>query len=446
VTTALSAFRSLLAQARLDEDHLGTPHWNPLGEIINEGQKVLVKPNWVYHQNASGHGLDCLVTHPSVLEAALHYIVKARPRKIVLGDAPIQGCDFKTLMDRGGFNQMIDRLSTYGINVELKDFRRTIRPDSQLATQAEEECKPLSEFVLYDIGADSALEEITRNDSEFRVTMYNPASLKRTHGPAKHQYLVARDVIDSDVVFNVPKLKTHQKACITGALKNLVGINGHKEYLPHHRMGAPLDGGDCYAEQSSLKSLVERLLDATNQARGQLSRVLLANAVRAGMGFGKLLSVDGNYEGAWHGNDTIWRTVLDLQRILRFGRVDGTLAETPQRTVLTVTDAIIAGEGDGPLAPTPIDLGMLIMGTSTAAVEWVNALLMGLLPQHLSLTREAFSRHRFPLANFGPCDISVFVDGDSVALDELYARYGRSFRLPKGWQCAHSHITSESVE
>ena len=53
----------------------------------------------------------------------------------------------------------------------------------------------------------------------------------------RHRYLVARELIEADVVFNVPKLKTHKKAGVTGALKNLVGINGHKAYLPHHRKG-----------------------------------------------------------------------------------------------------------------------------------------------------------------------------------------------------------------
>jgi hypothetical protein len=327
--------------------------------------------------------------------------------------------------------------------VELKDFRRTIRPDGKLATKAKEGCSPLNEFLLYDLGGDSSLEEITTLSSEFRVTMYDPDLLRRTHCPGKHQYLIARDAIESDVVINVPKLKTHQKACITGALKNLVGINGHKEYLPHHRKGAPQNGGDCYAEQSNLKTLVEDLLDATNQARSGVSRWLLANTVRAGMGFGKILSLDGNYEGAWHGNDTVWRMVLDLQRILRYGRKDGTLTDSPQRTVLTVTDAIIAGEGDGPLAPTSIELGMMILGTNNAAVEWINALLMGLSPDRIPLTREAFAHHRYSLADFLPADISVFVDGQLVNLGEIFLRYGRPFRLPKGWRGEASLVSAE---
>ena len=35
--------------------------------------------------------------------------------------------------------------------------------------------------------------------------------------------------IEANVVINVPKLKSHKKACVTGALRDLVGINGNKK-------------------------------------------------------------------------------------------------------------------------------------------------------------------------------------------------------------------------
>ena len=225
VTTGLVAFRSLLIQAGLDHPHLGSPDWNPLGAIIHEGAKVVVKPNWVHHQNFSGHGMDCLVTHTCVIEAVLYYIAKARPEYIIIGDAPVQGCDFEALMADCHIPEMIERHTAYNVNVSVKDFRRTIHPSGEIGGRAQEDCRPMDEFILYDLGPDSSLEAITSPNSEFRVTMYNPDLLKRTHGPGKHQYLIARDVIEADVVINIPKLKTHKKACITGALKNLVGIN-----------------------------------------------------------------------------------------------------------------------------------------------------------------------------------------------------------------------------
>ena len=432
-TTSLGVFRSLLIQAHLDHRNQGSSRWNPLSDFIAEGQRVLIKPNWVHHHNGSGAGLESLVTHTSLLEAIIHYVGKTHPVSLVLGDAPIQGCDFAALMAAAKVPQMIGRFSEGGLRVQLKDFRRTIRPSGDSNLPSRGDCRPLDEFILYDLGTSSSLEEITTPRSEFRVTMYNPDALKRTHAPGKHQYLVARDVIESDVIINVPKLKTHKKACITGALKNLVGINGHKEYLPHHRKGGSRDGGDCYPGGSYFKHLVEDLLDATNKAQTPTPRWLLANAVRAGLAIGKLLNLDNDYEGSWCGNDTVWRMSLDLQRIVCYGRADGTLADSPQRTILSITDGIVAGEGEGPLAPTPVQLGMITFGTNTAAVEWINALLMGLLPDKIPITREAFAAHRYPLTDFVPKDIYVFVNGDSVRTDDVFARYGRAFRLPNGW-------------
>ena len=46
------------------------------------------------------------------------------------------------------------------------------------------------------------------------------------------------------------------------------------------------------------------------------------------------LGADENLEGSWYGNDTIWRTCLDLQRIVRYGKLDGSLAIVPQRTTI----------------------------------------------------------------------------------------------------------------
>jgi uncharacterized protein (DUF362 family) len=421
-------------QAGLDPAHKGSSSWNPLSDLIAQGQKVVVKPNWVYHENGSGHGLESLVTHTSVLEAVLHYVSKARPGSIVLGDAPIQSCNFGALMRAAGIPQMISRFSDTGVNIDVKDFRRTIRSNSNLSTAPDDECRSLDQFILYDLGTDSLLEEITTANTEFRITMYNPELLKRAHGPGKHQYLVAREVIDADVIINVPKLKTHKKACVTGALKNLVGINGHKEYLPHHRKGSLPNGGDCYAQPSFIKSSVEDLLDVTNRAQTGISRWLLAASVRGGIAFGRLFNLGDDYEGSWYGNDTVWRMALDLQRVLHYGRRDGTLADSPQRSVLTITDAIVAGEGDGPLSPEPVNLGLMTLGMNTAAVEWVNTLLMGLSPDKIPLTRNAFSSHRYPLAHFVPNEIEVLVDGQAVMHHELFPRYGRRFRLPKGWE------------
>lgn len=444
-TTALVTLRELLRHCGLDRPGFSSDRWNPLGDLIPQGGRVLIKPNWVHHRNRSLQGLACLVTHTSVLEAILHYVVKAGVGSVVVGDAPVQGCDFGALRAACRLDEMARRFASRGVDVQIKDFRRTILPGGRFHSRAQQDCRPLDEFVLFDLKEDSLLEPITKPGGEFRITMYDPEVLKSTHAPGRHQYLIARDVLEADVVINVPKLKTHAKAGITGALKNMVGINGHKDYLPHHRKGGSLEGGDCYLGKSPLKRLVEDLFDAANRARSPQRKYVFSKAAQAGMLVGRFLGADRNYEGSWYGNDTVWRMCLDLQRVLHYGRADGTLAQDPQRQVITVTDGIIAGQGNGPLAPTPVPLGLMTLGPNTAALEWVHALLMGLDPRRIPLVREAFADRRYPLARLRPAEIAIIADGRRVTPAELVAGWGRSFHPAAGWQ-GHCELIGPPAE
>jgi hypothetical protein len=263
--------------------------------------------------------------------------------------------------------------------------------------------------------------------------MYNPDILVRHHGKGSHQYLIAREAIEADVVINLPKLKTHKKACLTGALKNLVGINGHKEYLPHHRKGGSMSGGDCYRGRSFLKRASEECLDLANRTSRRASVRLLAKASELLARLSARLGDDDNLEGAWYGNDTIWRTCLDLQRVLRYGRPDGTLAEEPQRTVIHITDAIIAGEGDGPLAPDPVPAGVLTGALNPAAADLVHARLMGFDYRKIPIVSNAFGRFSMPIAAFDPGEVRVREGGSDLELGRLPAPVA-AFRPPAGWK------------
>src|SRR4029079_16661561 len=156
-----------------------------------------------------------------------------------------------------------------------KDFRLVTLDDDARGMVRSSDSRTDADYVRFDLAGDSLLDPITSDAAPFRVTMYDPRALDETHRRGRHRYLVARELIEADVVFNVPKLKTHKKAGITGALKNLVGINGHKAYLPHHRKGGSIDGGDCYAGHSLLKARAEDTLDAANRLDGGRIKALL---------------------------------------------------------------------------------------------------------------------------------------------------------------------------
>jgi uncharacterized protein (DUF362 family) len=424
------AVRDLFREARLDAERYGTPRWNPLGAVIQPGDTVAVKPNWVSNPTRETPA-TCLVTHPSVVRAVLDYVLLAQPRRVVIGDAPVQRCDLPALLSAAGYDAVRRHYEREGARLEWRDFRRTTLSGPVYHRARRSGLLPIDEFITFDVGAQSVLEEVTDNRDRFRVTMYDPDRLPSWHRKNEHRYLVSRAVLEADVVIGMPKLKTHAKAGLTGALKNSVGINGNKEYLPHHRLGGPRQGGDCYPEDSRLKALAERLLDASNR-RGGPSAALFYWASRAVVRAAALAGASLNLEGSWHGNDTVWRMCLDLNRILMFGRPDGRLADSPQRKLVFVTDGIIAGEGNGPLNCRPRTLGAITFARNPVAADYVHAHLMGFDWTKIPLIREALAGAS-PIAAFAADEVEALVGDRRLAQPWPRWRDG-AFEPAPGWR------------
>jgi uncharacterized protein (DUF362 family) len=432
-TPAVLALRHALAAAGFDSQHAGTREWNPFRAFVHKGERVVIKPNWVMHENLSGAGLEPLITQPCLIEAAAWYAMRAGAESIVIGDAPLQACDFSLLCAACDLDGMQQRLRTAGANVEIRDFRRVTRTGRDLWSAQRKTERSLDKYVEFDMGKASVLEPVTK-DGTFRVTCYDPEALNRTHAPGRHRYLIARELLEADVVINMPKLKTHKKAGLTGALKNMVGANGHKEYLPHHRKGSAEQGGDCYERSYFLKRFAERALDYGNRSlSSRATRYMSSRAAGTALRLGSVFGADQNLEGSWFGNDTVWRMSLDLQMIISYGRCDGRLSETSQRRMMCITDGVIAGEGEGPLAPEPVSIGTVTVATNPAAADWVNAVVLGLDPSAIPLTRGAFGGWQYPLASFSPDDIAIELDGNPIGWVQAGDHFARPIRAPRGW-------------
>ena len=418
--------RGVLEDLGLDAARKGTAEWNPLGDLVAPGGRIVVKPNWVLHhnENPSG-GMDCMVTHPSVLRAVLEYAFLAKPSRVVLGDAPLQGCDFDGVLDHAGMRAVIDSFRARGLPLEVADFRRTtMRQEGMLKTGVSENRRPESDYVLVDLGADSLLEPIAGDWKKFRVTVYDPRKMRPHHRPGRHRYLIARELLEADLVLNCPKLKTHKKAGVTCCLKNLVGINGNKEYLPHHRKGAADDGsGDNYSHAHWKMRLAEDLLDFANEhLRGMPHAYRLAERIAwRFMVKHRKADPEAQLEGSWHGNDTIWRTCLDLNRALLYADAEGRFHDTPQRQVLSIADAVIAGQGTGPLEPDPLPTGAVFATRNPAAGDLLACSLLGFRPDRIRLVDGAFASMRWPIASGQP-DLSAWPAGSFPAA-----------QAPAGW-------------
>ncbi|MEZ5353954.1 MAG: DUF362 domain-containing protein [Bryobacteraceae bacterium] len=438
-----SGVRDLLAGLGLDRERIGTPEWNPLGEWIRPGANVLIKPNLVRHYHPYGFDPASLVTHGSVIRAVCDYAWKATgpSGKVVIADAPLQSCLFQEVMRLAGVDAVAAYYQARGLHTEVRDLRlvRAVVDASsvygRVLVQEENEGDPRG-YTTVDLGAASCHAARPMADGRYRVTCYDPAKMSAYHGDGRHSYVIANTLLEADVVLNLPKMKTHHKAGITGAMKNFIGINGHKDCLPHHAKGAAEEGGDEYSRSSLTKRADSWLLDRKETSRGVLAQKTAAVAHRLLYAIHMNQREDSYWEGSWHGNDTISRTTIDLNRIVRYADCGGRLHDEPQRAVVTFVDGVIAGEKDGPLAPSPRAAGLLIAGETPAAVDAVMARCMGYRWDRIPTLRHAFGdRGPGRLAAFDPSEIEVMSESERWR-GLAVSRSGHSLRFQphRGWK------------
>jgi len=110
--------------------------------------------------------------------------------------------------------------------------------------------------------------------------------------------------------------------------------------------------------------------------------------------------------GNWHGNDTCWRMVVDLNKCLFYFDGSGAPRTKPLR-YLAIVDGIIGGEGNGPMAPDPKECGVLVAGTNPIAVDSVCCALMGFDWRKLRMLVGAFNVMQKQIAGFAHDDIRV---------------------------------------
>ena len=100
--------------------------------------------------------------------------------------------------------------------------------------------------------------------------------------------------MEADVFINIPKLKTHKKVGLTCALKNLVGINANKNWLPHHTEGTTDRGGDQFPASNRKARLEHTWMGAIKSKlrnRPRLSRFFIPVKKAGRLVFGDTQSV-----------------------------------------------------------------------------------------------------------------------------------------------------------
>ncbi|MCX6703329.1 MAG: DUF362 domain-containing protein [Candidatus Zambryskibacteria bacterium] len=356
---------------------LGLSRENPFSSYVKPGQTVLIKPNWVRDRNPLGYDISSLITHTSLIKYVIDFLLVAMEGKgkIVIADAPLQNCNFSNLRKEIRIDELVESvLKKYpDMDIVIEDWRLTTIRSSDTHEPKVQNFKESSEYRLVDLGKESLLEDVSKYSDRFRVTKYKRSLMAPHHQKGIHEYLVSRRIHEADFFINMPKMKTHIKAGLTCSMKNLVGINGHKEFLPHHIKGSYFEGGDNYSRSSWLRARYEDLYDYVWENINNFSvlkRKILMRALQYLWALANIVDKENISAGSWRGNDTIWRTTLDLNHIAYF---DG----AKPLKILTIVDGIIAGEGQGPLEPTPKPLGILLAGENPAYIDAVVAQMMG---------------------------------------------------------------------
>lgn len=146
------------------------------GDNIRKGSRVLIKPNLL----APAGPERAMVTHPLVLKAVVEYVIMKRGQPQI-SDSPAMG-GFEKVLNESGIKEALK-----GLGVEFRELR---------------------ESVAFDTGEPFKKIEI------------------------------ARDALETDVLINVPKLKTHAQMLMTLGVKNLFGcIVGLRKPEWHFRTG-----------------------------------------------------------------------------------------------------------------------------------------------------------------------------------------------------------------
>lgn len=362
-----------------DKENFGSEAWNPLGFLIKPGNSVLIKPNIVMDHNLiEQNGTDCLITNPSIVAAIIDYVCIALKGtgKIVIGDAPMQECNFDKLIEESGYSDLVKWYRNKGIDISLVDFRE-LKSKVKKGIHVQSISKE-TRGIIVDLGPDSEFSRLKSDDySRLRVTNYDPSILITHHTPQKNEYYINECVLKSDVIINVPKPKTHRKAGVTIAMKNLIGINARKEFLPHHTLGSKDENGDEYLKKDFVHACRSKLLDRMNYNSFN-GKVFFAQIDRVIIKLFRLLKKTMDFtEGSWYGNHTISKTIIDLNKILIYADKNGVMHDTPQRKNLIVADMIISGEKEGPVAPSKKNVGVIAIGSNQVCFDEVVATVMG---------------------------------------------------------------------
>ena len=424
---AYAGVRGALRALGLDVGRFGTRDWNPLGELVPRGGTIVLKPNFIRHWNPlAEEGVACVITHGAVLRAAADYawLAAGSEGRVTVAEAPQMDCDWDRIRELAGLDQLVAELASADRTLRVIDLRREAATfeDGIVVSRQPLPGDPAG-YRVVELGEESFFAGSGLDPARMRGADYDPGPTSLHHRDGRNDYLLSETVLSADLVVNLPKIKTHKKTGVTLSQKNLVGINGDKNWLPHHCIGSAHEGGDEFPEARLLDRLRSR---ATEWARPRLQQGRGVRLFRWARRAEQATRGDDFVRaGNWYGNRTTWRMCLDLNRCFLYSDAKGLHLDSPRpvRKALHLLDGIVAGEDNGPLAPRARPLGVVVASTDPVAADLVAVRLMGFDEEQLPILREAM--HELE------CPITAVRDGADVEVIEIDVRPGAASHTPE---------------
>lgn len=403
------SYESLENKAKL----LHAEYFDKVLDVVNPGDKVVLKPNFVkeHHMYKPGEW-DYVITHPTVIKLVLEGVIKKLKGngEIYIVDAPQTDSDYEKIIEETRLPQIIDELQKKTtVKLSYFDLReeRWFYKEGVIVRRKKLPGDP-NGYVKINLKDKS--EFYGKQCKEYYGADYDMDETRKYHNDIDNIYVMSKTILSADVFICLPKLKTHKLGGVTISLKNLVGTCVIKNSIPHHTLGAPETGGDKFKNgtsknriETALKDLALKLLKAKNPI---VNYPFIFIKKIAGLFFGSPRS-EVIRNGMWYGNDTIWRSVLDLNKILLYADDKGKMHDTVQRKYISIADGILGGEKNGPMEPDCKESGVLLFGVNPVAVDIVGATLMGFDYKKIPSLAHSFRTTGYAITDFEAGDLTI---------------------------------------